>query len=401
MFNKSKKKPLALSVSENNANKTSSLNRKLSIKKNISRSFSSLVSGLRKSINIGKNNQPGNDELSAKNKNSNSLSDISSNLHLKKQSSHDRNSGSNTPNQSIKSYKRSLKNTLVFLFVANKSRYQTKFPIVEFNSVLLKGIRTDKLNLELVFGIFSTTKMIDDLSQLSSYYIKNLNDDDTNIDNGNKNNQDNLDLNIQNLPLESLNHDAIGTSNYTENLLSSKLQENEENKNQVKFFSDESDEKLDLIDDLPEFSVNIGDTIRKFIKQTSLSSETQASTVSTYLNATNSIPSYYELKIKLNEGKNLAIRDIGGSSDPYAKFVLNGVNVYKSKIIFKNLNPEWNEEFSIKLSPSTLFNKTKRSNSIQSVPQNSDPYLIDEPLESFLSKFKLKMFIYDYDRGFL
>ena len=50
-------------------------------------------------------------------------------------------------------------------------------------------------------------------------------------------------------------------------------------------------------------------------------------------------PVYYELKINLKQGVNLAIRDITGTSDPYVKFVLNGNTVYKSKIIFKNLNP--------------------------------------------------------------
>lgn len=50
-------------------------------------------------------------------------------------------------------------------------------------------------------------------------------------------------------------------------------------------------------------------------------------------------PVYYELKVNLKKGTNLAIRDISGTSDPYVKFVLNGNTVYKSKIIFKNLNP--------------------------------------------------------------
>uniref|UniRef100_A0A8C6UM56 Multiple C2 domains, transmembrane 2a n=1 Tax=Neogobius melanostomus TaxID=47308 RepID=A0A8C6UM56_9GOBI len=35
-----------------------------------------------------------------------------------------------------------------------------------------------------------------------------------------------------------------------------------------------------------------------------------------------------------------------GSSDPYVKFKLEGKQFYKSKVIYKNLNPRWNETFS-------------------------------------------------------
>ncbi len=107
-------------------------------------------------------------------------------------------------------------------------------------------------------------------------------------------------------------------------------------------------------------------------------------------------PLYYELRIKLKEGKNLAVRDLSGTSDPYAKFLLNGQNVYKSKIIFKNLNPQWHEEFTIKLLPSLLG----YSDSVSSF-NNSTIKSESAQLEYFLSKFQLKVFVYDYDRGFL
>lgn len=32
-----------------------------------------------------------------------------------------------------------------------------------------------------------------------------------------------------------------------------------------------------------------------------------------------------------------------GTSDPYVKFKLNGKTLYKSKVIYKNLNPVWDE----------------------------------------------------------
>ncbi|XP_064168736.1 multiple C2 and transmembrane domain-containing protein 2 isoform X1 [Anguilla rostrata] len=55
---------------------------------------------------------------------------------------------------------------------------------------------------------------------------------------------------------------------------------------------------------------------------------------------------FYLLTITLKEGKNLVIRDRNGTSDPYVKFKLDGKMFYKSKVVYKNLNPTWNESFS-------------------------------------------------------
>uniref|UniRef100_A0A6Q2WWY5 C2 domain-containing protein n=1 Tax=Esox lucius TaxID=8010 RepID=A0A6Q2WWY5_ESOLU len=51
----------------------------------------------------------------------------------------------------------------------------------------------------------------------------------------------------------------------------------------------------------------------------------------------------YQLDITLNRGHNLAVRDRGGTSDPYVKFKLGGKEVFRSKTIYKNLNPVWDE----------------------------------------------------------
>ncbi|XP_058012033.1 multiple C2 and transmembrane domain-containing protein 2 [Ahaetulla prasina] len=51
----------------------------------------------------------------------------------------------------------------------------------------------------------------------------------------------------------------------------------------------------------------------------------------------------YLLMIHLKEGRNLVIRDRCGTSDPYVKFKLNGKTLYKSKVVYKNLNPVWDE----------------------------------------------------------
>ncbi|KAM4528559.1 multiple C2 and transmembrane domain-containing protein 1-like isoform 2-T2 [Odontesthes bonariensis] len=55
----------------------------------------------------------------------------------------------------------------------------------------------------------------------------------------------------------------------------------------------------------------------------------------------------YKLEIELKRGHNLAIRDRGGTSDPYVKFKLAGKEVFRSKIIHKNLNPVWDEKATL------------------------------------------------------
>lgn len=35
-----------------------------------------------------------------------------------------------------------------------------------------------------------------------------------------------------------------------------------------------------------------------------------------------------------------------GTSDPYVKFKIEGKQFYKSKVVYKDLNPRWNESFS-------------------------------------------------------
>ncbi|KAI4891820.1 hypothetical protein NFI96_016547, partial [Prochilodus magdalenae] len=55
----------------------------------------------------------------------------------------------------------------------------------------------------------------------------------------------------------------------------------------------------------------------------------------------------YQLDIVLKKGNNLAIRDRGGTSDPYVKFKIAGKEVFRSKIIHKNLNPVWDEKVKL------------------------------------------------------
>ena len=75
-------------------------------------------------------------------------------------------------------------------------------------------------------------------------------------------------------------------------------------------------------------------------------------------------------------------------------------------IIFKNLNPVWNETFIVKLSPKTLMNGITGVLTNESlIDFNSSNTLNDSStsnqLEFFISRFNLKLVVYDYDRGFL
>ncbi|KAF7687309.1 multiple C2 and transmembrane domain-containing protein 1 isoform X3 [Silurus meridionalis] len=58
-------------------------------------------------------------------------------------------------------------------------------------------------------------------------------------------------------------------------------------------------------------------------------------------------PGMYQLDIVLKKGINLAIRDRGGTSDPYVKFKITGKEVFRSKTIHKNLNPIWDEKVTL------------------------------------------------------
>eukprot|EP01080_Neovahlkampfia_damariscottae_P002967 gene2967-4977_t len=55
-----------------------------------------------------------------------------------------------------------------------------------------------------------------------------------------------------------------------------------------------------------------------------------------------------KLHIVAVEGRNLAIKDITGSSDPYIIFKTSS-NLLKTTTIYKNLNPIWNEQFNVEV----------------------------------------------------
>jgi len=59
------------------------------------------------------------------------------------------------------------------------------------------------------------------------------------------------------------------------------------------------------------------------------------------------------LTIKVLRARELAAKDSNGLSDPYCAFNF-GKSTAKTKIIFKNLNPVWNEHFTFDITPETL-----------------------------------------------
>ena len=56
---------------------------------------------------------------------------------------------------------------------------------------------------------------------------------------------------------------------------------------------------------------------------------------------------FYCCEIHLKAGHDLSIKDSCGSSDPYVKFFHDGKMVYKSKTVYKDLNPFWDEKFDL------------------------------------------------------
>ncbi|KAK2564508.1 Multiple C2 and transmembrane domain-containing protein 1 [Acropora cervicornis] len=84
---------------------------------------------------------------------------------------------------------------------------------------------------------------------------------------------------------------------------------------------------------------------------------------------------FFALEVELKEGKDLAARDktdsfsveflhekpvtktitrVPGTSDPYVKFKSDGKQIYKSKTVSKNLNPQWNEKFCVPIEDITV-----------------------------------------------
>lgn len=65
------------------------------------------------------------------------------------------------------------------------------------------------------------------------------------------------------------------------------------------------------------------------------------------LDPSESINNMGNLRVDVLSGHDLPSADRNGKSDPYCKFELNGVEVYKTKVQKKTLSPVWNEFFEV------------------------------------------------------
>jgi hypothetical protein len=76
------------------------------------------------------------------------------------------------------------------------------------------------------------------------------------------------------------------------------------------------------------------------------------------LDPSESINNMGNLRIDILDAKNLPSADSNGKSDPFVKFELNGMEVYKTKTQKKTLHPTWNEFFEVQV-PSRTGSKLR------------------------------------------
>ena len=71
------------------------------------------------------------------------------------------------------------------------------------------------------------------------------------------------------------------------------------------------------------------------------------------LDPSESINNMGNLRVDVLDAQDLPAADSNGKSDPYVKFELNGVEVFKSKVQKKTLHPAWNESFNVPVASRT------------------------------------------------
>lgn len=77
----------------------------------------------------------------------------------------------------------------------------------------------------------------------------------------------------------------------------------------------------------------------------------QSSSLSSVLTNTSSptnhsLDQIYWIELTIERGKDLAIKDLNGTSDPYVKVFYGTGEKYTTNIVYKSLNPIWNEKSS-------------------------------------------------------
>ena len=74
------------------------------------------------------------------------------------------------------------------------------------------------------------------------------------------------------------------------------------------------------------------------------------------LDPSESINNMGNLRVEVLDAQNLPSADSNGKSDPFAKFELNGMPVFKTNVQKKTLNPSWNEFFEVAVPSRTAAN---------------------------------------------
>ena len=60
----------------------------------------------------------------------------------------------------------------------------------------------------------------------------------------------------------------------------------------------------------------------------------------------NPLETIYFVELCVDRGKDLSIKDLNGTSDPYVKVYYGTEEKYVTNTVYKNLNPIWNEKVS-------------------------------------------------------
>lgn len=105
---------------------------------------------------------------------------------------------------------------------------------------------------------------------------------------------------------------------------------------------------LPFDEDTNEFNrIKSKDSINQRTQSSSLNKSPSLVSVLTNTSSNPNSPEIcYWIELGIERGKDLSIKDINGTSDPYVKIFYNNEEKYQTNIVHKNLNPIWNEKCS-------------------------------------------------------
>ena len=80
--------------------------------------------------------------------------------------------------------------------------------------------------------------------------------------------------------------------------------------------------------------------------RTVLTKSPSLTSILTNTSAPSSPEQVYWTEVCVERGKDLAVKDLNGTSDPYVKVLYGNEEKYTTNTVLKNLNPVWNEKFT-------------------------------------------------------